>query len=127
MLPAGQAKENRHLMGTTSGNNSAGMQTESTLPFPPVTPIGERLAEPNDDFTDRCMRALDDYPVTKEWTLVAQQLTHSDDWGLIWRGTFHRTRKPGDLSSNPIVVCWTSDNGDLNVMFGLREDREGAS
>jgi hypothetical protein len=68
------------------------------------------------------MRALKDYPITEDWTLVAQQLTHSENWGLIWRATFHRLGKPGDPSSNPVVVCWRCANGDLNIMFGVNED-----
>lgn len=99
-----------------------GMQAESPLPLPPITPKGERPAQADDGFTDRCLRALKDYPITRDWTLVAQQVTQSDDWGLIWRGTFHRARRAGDSSSNPVVVCWTSANGDLNVMFGIEED-----
>lgn len=69
------------------------------------------------------MKALEDYPITKGWTLVSKQLTYSDEWGLIWRAAFRRFRPHGDLSSDPVVVCWRCANGDLNIMFGVSEDR----
>jgi hypothetical protein len=83
--------------------------------------------ELDDGFTSRCLEALKDYPITKDWTLIAQQLTYSDDWGVIWRAEFQRSRPPGDLSSNPVAVCWKSANGDLNIMFGVSEDTSNAA
>jgi hypothetical protein len=96
-------------------------QAAQPMSVPPVTPIGERPAGPDDGFADLCVAQLKDYPITKDWKLVAQRVTHSDAWGLIWRGEFQCFKEPGDISSNPMVICWRNASGDINIMLAVSE------
>src|SRR5512139_2424928 len=96
-------------------------QAARPLSVPPVTPIGERPVESDDGFTDLCVAQLKDYPIIKDWKLVAQRVTHSDAWGLVWRGEFQCFKQPGDISSNPMVICWRNASGGISIMFAVSE------
>ena len=86
--------------------------------MPPLEPMGERYTPENAGFAAACRAALNGFPMTKDWKLGAQIVTHNDVWGPIWRADFEMNAGPIKPLINRIV-CWKRDDGEITFVFGI--------
>jgi len=91
---------------------------KSEVPTPPIEPTDEGSPPKDATFATACKNVLKTFPFAHEWKLGKQLVTHSDQWGDVWRADF----EIGGSSLEPLVnriVCWRQADGEIAVMFAI--------
>jgi hypothetical protein len=87
-------------------------QSELERMCPGPEPEGERPVSGNPAFVDACMSNVSSRRKSNDWRLGNSVVTHSDEWGYVFRIDFQSSDQIQGSEISHRLVCWSAEEGD---------------